>query len=296
VGTGQVIERGFGLHDYGARHYAQPLGRWIAPDTIVPDPGNPQSLNRYSYVLSNPVKFLDPAGHVAECSVAGGGCEGPEYQPILTSGDLYHVKLFAEQYGLPWQVVAGVLEAELTLDTGLFDYYATAAVAICPFCMTLLGDIIGRDIGPGLGSIHTSTATSVSEYFAEDYGERSDVQLGLHDRPEWQVAWILTHDSYNIQTEAAYVRQFADYRFGADDEPLQVDHSYLGDWAITDAVAMWHGYRYGAPGVSPGQPQGWKEGQFQGAGRSVLGTATGLDATRSTIGGYRIMGYYLRQR
>lgn len=48
--TGQVIEQGLGLHDYGARHYAQPLGRWIAPDTVVPDPANPQSLNRYSYV------------------------------------------------------------------------------------------------------------------------------------------------------------------------------------------------------------------------------------------------------
>ena len=40
MGTGQVIEPGLGLHDYVARHYAQPLGRWIAPDTLVPEPGN----------------------------------------------------------------------------------------------------------------------------------------------------------------------------------------------------------------------------------------------------------------
>ncbi|HRI55953.1 MAG TPA: RHS repeat-associated core domain-containing protein [Anaerolineae bacterium] len=38
--TGQTIERGLGLHDYVARHYAQPLGRFISPDTIVPQPGN----------------------------------------------------------------------------------------------------------------------------------------------------------------------------------------------------------------------------------------------------------------
>jgi len=28
------------------------LGRFIQPDTIVPEPGNPQALNRYSYGLS----------------------------------------------------------------------------------------------------------------------------------------------------------------------------------------------------------------------------------------------------
>ena len=49
-----MIEPGLGLHDYVARHYAQPLGRWIAPDTVVPDPMDPQSLNRHSYVGNRP--------------------------------------------------------------------------------------------------------------------------------------------------------------------------------------------------------------------------------------------------
>jgi hypothetical protein len=30
----------------------------------VPDPTNPQALNRFSYVLGNPVKFRDPSGHM----------------------------------------------------------------------------------------------------------------------------------------------------------------------------------------------------------------------------------------
>ncbi len=29
-------------------------------------PGNPQSLNRYSYVLNNPLKYTDPTGHGEE--------------------------------------------------------------------------------------------------------------------------------------------------------------------------------------------------------------------------------------
>jgi hypothetical protein len=32
----------------------------------VPEPGNPQAFNRYSWVLGNPLKFRDPSGHLAE--------------------------------------------------------------------------------------------------------------------------------------------------------------------------------------------------------------------------------------
>jgi hypothetical protein len=32
----------------------------------VPEPGNPQALNRYSYCLGNPLKYTDPTGHIVE--------------------------------------------------------------------------------------------------------------------------------------------------------------------------------------------------------------------------------------
>ncbi|MFZ2486998.1 MAG: hypothetical protein WAZ19_02655, partial [Anaerolineae bacterium] len=49
---------------------AQPLGRWIALDTVVPDPADPQALNRYSYVLGNPLKYRDPSGHTQCAALA----------------------------------------------------------------------------------------------------------------------------------------------------------------------------------------------------------------------------------
>ena len=55
-----------GLYDYGARFYSPALGRFLSADTIVPEPGNPESLNRFSYTRNNPLKYIDPSGH-REC-------------------------------------------------------------------------------------------------------------------------------------------------------------------------------------------------------------------------------------
>ncbi len=37
-------------------------GRWLAPDPIAGDASDPGSLNRYTYVLNDPVNFVDPLG------------------------------------------------------------------------------------------------------------------------------------------------------------------------------------------------------------------------------------------
>jgi len=63
--TGQKLDRGTGLMYYGARYYDPALGMFLSPDTVVPEPGNPQGLNRYAYVYNNPLKYTDPSGHFA---------------------------------------------------------------------------------------------------------------------------------------------------------------------------------------------------------------------------------------
>lgn len=40
------------------------LNQFLSPDPIIPDYFNPQSLNKYSYVLNNPVNLIDPSGLV----------------------------------------------------------------------------------------------------------------------------------------------------------------------------------------------------------------------------------------
>jgi hypothetical protein len=51
------------------------LGRFIQPDSIIPQPADPQSWNRFSYGNNNPVNFIDPNGHKACTPTTDGGCD-----------------------------------------------------------------------------------------------------------------------------------------------------------------------------------------------------------------------------
>jgi RHS repeat-associated protein len=59
--TGQILDS-TGLYYYNARYYDPTIGRFISADTAAPDMQNPQSLNKYSYCLNNPLNRTDPTG------------------------------------------------------------------------------------------------------------------------------------------------------------------------------------------------------------------------------------------
>jgi len=53
------------LEDFMFRRYNPTQGRWISPDPAglgAVDPSNPQTWNRYAYVLNNPAVLIDPLG------------------------------------------------------------------------------------------------------------------------------------------------------------------------------------------------------------------------------------------
>ena len=56
--TGQTEDETAGLYWYASRAYEPEIGRFVSPDSVVPDPLNPQSLNRYGYVFNNPLTFV----------------------------------------------------------------------------------------------------------------------------------------------------------------------------------------------------------------------------------------------
>jgi hypothetical protein len=54
---------------YGARYYSPEVRVFTQPDTLLPDPYDPQALNRYSYALNNPLRYTDPSGHIIDVAL-----------------------------------------------------------------------------------------------------------------------------------------------------------------------------------------------------------------------------------
>ncbi len=52
------------LRSRHARYYSSWQSRFLSVDPAPGDPKNPQSWNRYAYVLGNPVKYVDPFGEI----------------------------------------------------------------------------------------------------------------------------------------------------------------------------------------------------------------------------------------
>ena len=119
--TGQTLDRSTdGLMYYGARYYLPELRRFISADTIVPGAGKPQDLNRYSYVVNNPIKYVDPTGNAyimdeEEWEFITEPIEEPILDPILITqeeADYYHT--YDDPVAAVWLMVA----AELTYMEG----------------------------------------------------------------------------------------------------------------------------------------------------------------------------------
>jgi RHS repeat-associated protein len=73
-----------GLYYYGARYYDPEVGRFISRDFLPGRLRIPQTLNQYTYVLNNPLKYRDPTGFEAAGALLG---EGGGYPSLDFSGN-----------------------------------------------------------------------------------------------------------------------------------------------------------------------------------------------------------------
>ena len=64
--TGKERDTESGLDDFGSRHYASTMGRFMQVDPSMLSAGlrDPQSWNRYSYTVNNPLRYIDPDGEL----------------------------------------------------------------------------------------------------------------------------------------------------------------------------------------------------------------------------------------
>ncbi len=116
--TGQREESTIGLYFYNARWYDAALGRFAQADAVVPEPGDPQALNRYSYVSNNPLKLTDPSGHAED---VGAGQASEEY----LWWSLFHPDM--PKWWWIWYYASGALKN--LVGAGTFSQYGQDIVA-----------------------------------------------------------------------------------------------------------------------------------------------------------------------
>jgi len=51
------------LYWYSSRWYDSQLAHFTQPDSIIPDPGDAASYDRFVYSINNPLRYVDPSGH-----------------------------------------------------------------------------------------------------------------------------------------------------------------------------------------------------------------------------------------
>jgi RHS repeat-associated protein len=116
--TGDEYDSETGLYYAKGRYYNPRLGRFMSVDPLAGDITNPQSLNRYAYVLNNPTTLTDPTG------LAPGGCMvaqlrgGP--RPAVTCDEFDDHGCMIDFSAVPCNLSGGPDAESPCPDTGCF--------------------------------------------------------------------------------------------------------------------------------------------------------------------------------
>ena len=154
-----------GLIDMKARLYDPTIGRFLMPDSIIPDATGTAGFNRYAYVYANPLKYVDPDGH----------------NPLLFffGAVLYTIGATSDD---PFIQKAGMLMGGLMMTGGIAGAFGdpVAEGATVSFSRSVLS-------GQGIGQIFRDTISGgVSAGFANGLPEA----FGTHG---WNFGLALSH-------------------------------------------------------------------------------------------------------
>ena len=171
--TGQRLD-GTGLLYYGARYYAPRIGRFVSADSLVPQPGNPQSLNRFSYVLNNPLRYTDPTGHRV-CEADPQSCQPqPTPQPSSYYVNAYHI-LFSSN----WEEadIDVILQAALITENALHRVDFVTAQRYGEACLLCGFNARGQAWQAVYGSVTVTWVEQRRGYGAQTFGYRNTIEF-----------------------------------------------------------------------------------------------------------------------
>jgi hypothetical protein len=147
--------------------YSPKLGRFLSADTIVPGYANPQNLNRFSYVTNNPLRYIDPTGHLpidGPCGYQGQDC-GDTTSNSSGSGDSGNNDDEEEEDGQGTTQEQDPIDCNIQACIGVPDFwglnplhpdYYTLALSYSFVTVTLTVDRYGHVYWALGGSVNTS--------------------------------------------------------------------------------------------------------------------------------------------
>jgi RHS repeat-associated protein len=176
--TSQVLDEETGLYFYASRYYDPQLGRFIQPDTIIPQEFNPQAYDRYAYALDNPFRFTDPSGHAGKEVADWWEGHVNRVYSSLTEGS--ESTLYLGTMGTVNSIVGGIVEPlRLGSDAGRVSVTGGTAgevtvVVVQEGLRTISLVPVGSAIGKGAGTLVKAAVKSGGEEVAgEMAGELS---------------------------------------------------------------------------------------------------------------------------
>ena len=103
-----------------ARYYVPGVGRFASADSIVPFVSNPQTLNRFSYCIGNPLVLTDPTGHYFSLE---GRSDGLGFRTD-TNGDIYWIIQGGSVFA-PQEVTVANVELKAERGGNVYSFYNT---------------------------------------------------------------------------------------------------------------------------------------------------------------------------
>lgn len=183
-----------------ARYYEPTLGRMVSADTVIPHLSNPQSLNRYSYVLNNPIMYNDPTGHEYERGDSGinWGSDNLEFE--WSAGDPSE-----------WGDEILVIGTEHDTDVGWPDRDFDPTQVTDTWGMDLTDRVNGAFYNP-LDVLRSPLMTRTSENPPPPFPMELDDTCAYADRERFLVL-----DAYRLLSNSAEARQWFKTHWGTGD-------------------------------------------------------------------------------
>jgi RHS repeat-associated protein len=167
-----------GLDYFLARYYSSAHGRFTSTDPLLASGrvANPQTWNRYAYVLNNPLHFVDPSGLVEQADPPSGDQAQQALQPIKPPQELVNAimtDLTQVRVAIDGQEVDGVMQLDQNLSDqllGAITEVYTRGIETGSLAAASNGIAVPMQIGTQAGVGWSGTFRATTEAVGADVG------------------------------------------------------------------------------------------------------------------------------